>query len=146
MVWYTIFNFHYRLFVLICFIDGFFTGKMLLYWLVASDNGKIYLLIFIAAISFILIPLWCNIWQLQHEIKGWTNSNDNCNRQVSHWIKSRVKIIYILTFISGSAFSTIALCNSYLFQVEIFSMGLSRKQRATFQNKRIYSTVLLEVM
>ena len=103
------------------------------------------------------------MFQLQGEIKRWTassdnsrnikkkkkNSNDNhiCKRraEIYAWIKPRIKLIYFMTFVSGSSFSTIALFNSYLFKLDVFSMGLTRKQRAIFQNKRIFSVVLLEV-
>ena len=125
--------------------DVFFSGKLLLQ-VANNSSDNVYLLLFCASIMFIIIPLFVNVGQLHNEIKHWRdNQNETVNSQACIWIKSRIKIIYIITFICGSSFSTISLCNSYLFQLNIFSMGLSKKQLAIFKNKRIFSVVLLEV-
>ena len=49
-----------------------------------------------------------------------------------------------MSAVTGSAFSAIALCNSYLFQLPIFCMGLPYYHQLKFQNKRFFSVVLLE--
>ena len=107
-----------------------------------STHSALYLVLFVASVCFIIIPLIFNVFQLNGEIKCWTK---NQNSDVYTWIKTRFKFIYLLTFVSGSCFSMISLCNSYMFQLQIFCMGLSKNQLAVFRNKRIFSIVLLEV-
>ena len=125
--------------------DVFFCGKLLIH----SDDVY-FLVLFIFSLVFILLPIVFNVYQLHSEISKWNtdvaNSNGNMStKQVSRWIESRIKFVYVLSFITRSTFSSIALLNSYLFQLEIFGMGLSKRQKASFQNKQIFSVVLLEV-
>ena len=127
--------------------DWFFCGKLFL-----LINELYYLILFIFSILFIIIPLGANIFQLQKQIKIWNFESKykykykrHSNESVNQWIKRRVKFMYILTFLSGSSFSMIELCNSYLFHLKTFSMGLSRRQKSVFRNKRVFSVVLLEV-
>ena len=125
--------------------DVFFSGKLLIH-----SNNVYFLVLFICSLVFILLPIAVNVYQLHVEISKWNDdaasSNGNLStKQVSHWIESRIKFVYVLSFISGSTFSSISLLNSYLFELEMFSMGLSKHQKASFQNKRIFSVVLLEV-
>ena len=122
----------------------FFASKLLL----LSDETY-YLMLFVASITFIFVPLVGNVYQLHHEIKRWMDEakeNKHAHSQTAYnWVKTRIKLIYLTTFVSGSCFSTMALCNSCLFQLDIFCMGLSSKQKALFQSKRVISVVLLEV-
>ena len=78
-------------------------------------------------------------------IKSKEQIKHGLNVAVNLYIQKHIKLIYFITFICGSSFSAVSLCNSYLFQLDTFSMGLSRKQMAIFRNKRIFSVVLLEV-
>ena len=125
--------------------DLFFSGKLLL-----LSGNMYYFVLFIASIFFILIPVVFNIYQLHQEISEWNRDSETDRKslsslQVSRWIKTRIKMVYMLSFVSGSSFSAIALLNCYLFSLDMFSMGLSKQQSASFQNKRIFSVVLLEV-
>ena len=52
-------------------------------------------------------------------------------------------ILYLI--ISGSSFTAVELCNSGLFSIRLFSMGLNKRQLALFRNKRVFTVVLLEV-
>ena len=111
-------------------------------------NDLVYFWLFIASVTFIVLPLFCNVFQLSKEIETWKKeSNDEIfgSSEVYSWVRGRIKLIYIISFICGSSFSAVALLNSYLFKLELFSMGLSRKQRFVFENKRIFSIVFLEV-
>ena len=140
--------------------DWFFAAKLML-----SINNFIFFVLFFSCVGFIVIPLFANVFQLNREISKWnkdacaevetdkknttnamhqTHTHDTTTR-VRTWIKSRIKLVYFLSFICGSSFSTITLCNSCLYQLNVFSMGLSKKQMAIFQNKRIFSIVCLEV-
>ena len=83
--------------------------------------------------------------QLHFEISKWISDPILANTEVKLWIKSKVKTLYFISIISGSSFSAIALVNSNLFQLSIFTMGLSRYHKSIFRNKRFFSVVLLEV-
>ena len=63
---------------------------------------------------------------------------------VPYWIKDNLRTLYFLSAISGSSFSAIALCNSYLFQLPVFCMGLPYYHQSKFQNKRFFFVVLIE--
>lgn len=52
--------------------------------------------------------------------------------------------IYLLCMVSGNAFIAVGLCNSNLFGLFMFDMGLNRRQLAVYKNKRIFAIVLLE--
>ena len=131
--------------------DLFFCVKLWLLCLVTEH--AFYWSLFVCAIVFIILPLIVNIYQLNNQIKKWNNENSDekfqfkrhASQKLCHWINARIKFIYVLTFICGSSFSVFALCNSYLFRLRIFSMGLSQRQKALFRNQRIFSVVLLEV-
>ena len=81
--------------------------------------------------------------QLNKEIKRWITDIDT--RQILQpWIESYGKILYLLTILSGSAFSAVELCDSHMFQLPLFSLDIPQRQKQTFKNKRIFSIVLLE--
>ena len=127
--------------------DIFFSLK--LYFLASdndnNDNNDLYRILFIGCVSFIVVPLIFNIIQLHFEINKWTKDEILKSTSVSQWINTNLKFLYFIAIICGSSFSAIALCNSYLFQMPIFGMGLSYYHRNIFQNKRFWSIVLLEV-
>ena len=90
---------------------------------------------------FIIVPATITLAQLHKAIKKWKRVSDDLNV----WISENVTILYMMSMISGSSFSAVGLCNSNLFNLEKFDMGLSRTQIMSFGAKRIYSTVLMEV-
>eukprot|EP01083_Nonionella_stella_P282047 959928_1 len=51
-----------------------------------------------------------------------------------------------MALMTGSSFSAVALLNSYLFQMELFDMGLTDKELKRFNTRRIWSVVVLENM
>ena len=110
-----------------------------------GENDKYYFILFILSCIFLIAPLISNILQLHFEISKWQKDTILRKTGVSNWIKSNVRLLYFVSVISGSSFSAISLCNSYLFQLSVFSMGLSKYHQSIFQNKRFYSVVLLEV-
>ena len=126
-------------------LDLFFAAQLWLLTIKSESNQMYYFILFVGSISFIIIPLVTNVLQLNRQIKIWDSQKQAEMYVVSNWIKDRILSLYGLIFICGSSFSVVALANSYLFQLEMFSMGLSKKQRAMFRNKRIFSVVLLEV-
>ena len=86
-----------------------------------------------------------NIIPLHLEISKWTQNDILKQTAVPQWIKRHTKVLYLLSVVTGSSFSAISLCNSYLFKWDVFSMGLPHYHRSVFQNTRFFSVVLLEV-
>lgn len=99
--------------------------------------------VLVFSISFLMAPAIVNIFQLQNEMKNWLS--DVITKQViRRWVAKYVKVLYLVSILTGSAFSAIELCNSNLFGLEIFSMDLPRRDVQYFKYKRIYSIVLME--
>ena len=92
---------------------------------------------------FILLPLIGNLVQLQQEILLWIGDIYS-KHTVQAWIRSNLRILYMITILCGSAFGAVDICNSNIFHLPLFNMGLNQRQRAIFKNQRILSTVLLE--
>ena len=64
---------------------------------------------------------------------------------VHAWVQNHLRTLYAFAIFFGSAHSSVVICNSNLYQLDLFNMGLNRRQRAVFKNKRLFSTVLMEV-
>ena len=109
-----------------------------------SDFDSYYLGLCVLSVIFLVIPLLTNILQLHFEISKWSKDQVLSTTPVRGWIRSRVKFLYCIAVLCGSSFSAIQLCNSYLFKLSLFSMGLSRYHKNLFQTKRFASIVLLE--
>ena len=103
-----------------------------------------YAILFWSSLVFIVIPLCVNITQLHMALTSWTNDTIIEYTSASQWIKQRTKLLYLLSAICGSSFSAIALCNSYLLQLSVFSMALSQYHQRLFARKRFFSIILFE--
>ena len=101
-------------------------------------------ILFLASLVFIIVPVTANILQLQKEIKKWISDVDT-KEIVPSWLQEYARFLYFLTIVTGSAHTGVLLCNSNLFGLNVFDMGLNRRQLALFKNKRVFSIVLLEV-
>ena len=92
---------------------------------------------------FIILPVIANLIQLHHEIQEWMR-NTYSQHTVQPWIQSHLRFLYMLSILCGSAFAAVNICNSNLFHLSIFNMGLNKRQKATFKNERLLSNVILE--
>ena len=88
--------------------------------------------------------MFTNFLQLHRSIQRWV-SDIETKQIVAPWIQKNLRMLYAMCMLFGSAFTAISICNSNLFHLSIFNMGLNRRQKALFKNKRIFSTILLEV-
>ena len=123
--------------------DVFFSMKL---YLVMGDQNfdLIHVILFSFSILFVILPLFANIFTLHSQLSKWMIDPILKHTDTRQWILSHTKLIYLFVFISGSAFSVIALFNTYLFQLSLFSMGLSRYHQRKFANKRLFYVVLIE--
>lgn len=123
-------------------VDCFFAVQTALS---ATSSGDVFdFVIFIGAAVFTILPIVSNFIQLHRAIPRWSRDVES-RRTVTAWIQIHLRSLYFLCILFGSAFAAIELCNSNLFRMSAFNMGLNRRQKAVFKNQRIYSTVLLEV-
>ena len=60
------------------------------------------------------------------------------------WLLSRFRTL-LLSAMKGFLFTVFAVLNSYIFQLDIFDMGLTQKQPKGFTTKRVYTILILEV-
>ena len=75
--------------------------------------------------------------------KKWT-TDSNVQEGVRGWFMDWSIILVAAVALSGSSFGAIELANSNLFQLDLFSMGLSAHHLKEFQGKRFFSSVLFE--
>ena len=106
-----------------------------------SQAEKWYLYGF--GIFFIIVPLIGNLIQLHTEIQSWINDvySKHC---VQSWMQSHLRHLYMLAILFGSSFAAVDVCNSNLFHLSLFNMGLNKRQKAIFKNQRILSIVFCE--
>ena len=96
--------------------------------------------IFALSIIFILIPSGLTLYQLYHSINQWRR-----NDELSQWLTHNIKLLYIISILTGSSFAGVRLCSSNLFNMAHFDMPISKTKLIEFQTQSIYSIVLLEV-
>ena len=106
-------------------------------------DGLVDWIIFIGAIVFVTLPIFSNFIQLHQNLQVWVTDLET-RVIVQAWIQMHLRTLYLLSIVFGSAFTAVELCNSNIFHLNVFNMGLNRRQKAAFKNKRLFSTVLLE--
>ena len=92
---------------------------------------------------FIILPCIGNLIQLHNEIQEWI-SDVYSKHTVQAWIQTDLRFLYLIAIFFGSAFAAVDICNSNMFHLSPFNMGLNQRQRALFKNQRILSTVVCE--
>jgi len=93
--------------------------------------------------AFIIIPWIANIASLSRYQQLWCK-DDAIRERVYSWFVSWQRLIYVLAALSGSAYGTIELANSYFFGLDFFSMGLNERHLKRFNNNRLWSGILAE--
>ena len=99
--------------------------------------------LFSFGVLFIVLPLIGNLIQLHYEIKEWMRDTYSAHT-IQPWIRSYLRLLYMMAILFGSAFAAVDICNSNIFHLQVFNMGLNKRQRAVFKNGRVLSTVLCE--
>ena len=98
--------------------------------------------VIVACWTTIAVPVLLSVWQLWRRSRSvWLR--EDVPRQ---WLSTNSFIMFILPFFCGSGFVAIAILNSNLFQLGVFSMGLSKTELSRFSLQRIWSIILLEVL
>ena len=112
-----------------------------------NEDGQLLLfeqwVSFSFGLLFIILPLICNLIQLHKEIQEWI-CDVYSKHTVQPWMRSYLRVLYMIAILFGSSFAAVDICNSNIFHLSLFNMGLNKRQRAIFKNQRILSIVLLE--
>lgn len=119
--------------------DGFFVAQV--YFFQESVDE---LVICGLSLLFIILPIFGNYYQLHKEMQVWLKDSDG-KHTIQAWIQNNLRVLYTLSVVCGSAYTAVLICGSNLFHLKVFNMGLNGRQKALFKNKRVFSTVLLEV-
>ena len=56
---------------------------------------------------------------------SWLSDSDK-TVSIKNWLSKYAKFLYLMSALSGSAFSAVELCNSYLFALKVFEMNLTQ--------------------
>eukprot|EP01084_Bolivina_argentea_P175126 303319_1 len=101
---------------------------------------NVYLIMTVVSILLIVLPVTISIAQLWYHLNNhWTNNN-----RTNVWIAAYSKYLYLLSFITGSSFTSISLLNCNFCTLSIFSMGLSKIEMKYFATKRLRSTIMIQ--
>ena len=100
-------------------------------------------ILFIACCAFIVIPWIANMISLSKYQQRWCK-DDAIRERVYSWFVSWQRLTYALAAISGSAFGTVELANSYVFGMDFFCMGLNERHLKRFNNNRLWSGIFAE--
>jgi len=93
--------------------------------------------------AFIVIPWIANMVSLSKYQQRWCK-DDAIRERVYSWFVSWQRLTYALAAISGSAFGTVELANSYVFGMDFFCMGLNERHLKRFNNNRLWSGIIAE--
>ena len=97
----------------------------------------------VACVTFIVLPMILNIRQLIIQMRSW-RKNPHIKNIIEPWAQAYMRLLIFLSVLSGSAFTAVELCNSGILSINAFQMGLPRRERAIFKNKKFFSVVLFE--
>ena len=94
----------------------------------------------ICSIAFVVIPITLSMVQLLRATDQWRYNN-----AINAWLIRHSTLLFIMSFMTGSAFTAISLVNCNAFRASLFWMGLSKMELIQWNNQRIWSIVFLEV-
>ena len=100
-------------------------------------------ILFYLCTAFIAIPWISNMISLSKYQQKWCK-DDAIRERVYSWFVSWQRLTYALAAISGSAFGTVELANSYFFGADFFCMGLNERHLKRFNNNRLWSGIIAE--
>eukprot|EP01084_Bolivina_argentea_P318693 552760_1 len=80
------------------------------------ETGDVYFIVVVISIFLIVMPVIFSIGQLWHHLnKYWTKNN-----RINMWITQYSKYLYLLSFLTGSSFSSVYLLNCNFCTLSIF--------------------------
>merc|ERR1712228_46298 len=79
------------------------------------------------------------IYQLKSVLNEW-----RLNDELKVWLSKYMKLLYLLSIISGSSFVAVQICTSGAFSHRLTNMPLNKHKVLAFKSKILYATVILE--
>eukprot|EP01083_Nonionella_stella_P098060 275667_1 len=131
--------------------------KQLLLWAVYVTNA--YCDVFIAfhlcvtwrllwegMISFVIviIPWIKSIWFMNIFVAHWRCDTAH-GELLKRWLDPYHRLLYALSFILGSSYAAMAMVNTNLFGIDVFSMGLSPDLHQIFRKQRFWVVLLRNI-
>ena len=106
------------------------------------DEERVPYFIVVICWVTIVVPVLLSICQLWRKSRGaWLR--EDVPRQ---WMDKYSVVLFILPFLCGSSFIALSVLNCNMFQMGVFSMGLSDSEFSSFNLQRLWTIILLEVM
>ena len=85
-----------------------------------NDDGQLSLIarwiLFNFGVFFVILPLIVNLTQLHNKIQVWVTDTYS-KHTVQAWMRSYLRMLYMITILSGSAFAAVDICNSNIFHI-----------------------------
>ena len=128
--------------------DIFFTYDVYISFIYLPDKDELYPIFFailVIGLITIIFPLITTIFQLHRASTNVWSKNQYNGSAIRAWLTQYSKVMYFISLLTGSSFTSIELVNTNLFSLVVLNMGLPRKDIYSFRNQRITSSVLCEV-
>eukprot|EP01084_Bolivina_argentea_P157080 273737_1 len=120
------------------FLDLLFAISITLQYVETKDEHLLYTMI--GCNLFVVLPVVVSIGQLIQEArKKWIQDD-----HLRSWLASYIELLYLLSILTGSAYTAVQVVNCGALQMNVFNMGLNKKQRIQFNTKRIFGIVMCE--
>ncbi|ETO34419.1 hypothetical protein RFI_02676, partial [Reticulomyxa filosa] len=99
--------------------------------------------LFYLSICFLMIAWLSNLMSLSRYQSKWTR-DFTVRERVYQWFLTWQRLLYACTALSGSAFGTVELANSFLFGFDFFCMGLTERHLKKFNQNRLFASVITQ--
>jgi len=109
-----------------------------------SERDVLYLGLTVFSVWSIAVPILLSLFQLMWVIWNEWSRDGHHTDDLKLYLARFSKILFLMSFATGSAFTAVDLATSHLFSCDLFSLPLTNMQFLLFQSRRIWSIVLLE--
>lgn len=123
------------------YTSDFYTDIVFCLNLINYYNRWAYM--FWLTVVFIVVPWGMNMVALSRYQNKWCE-DETVRERVYQWFVHWQRLLYALAALSGSAFGTVELANSYVFGYDFFCMGLNERHLKKFNNNRLWSGIVAE--
>ncbi|ETO17651.1 hypothetical protein RFI_19669, partial [Reticulomyxa filosa] len=99
--------------------------------------------LFYVSLIFLVVPWVSNLISLSRYQNKWTRDY-SVRERVYQWFITWQRLLYALTALTGSAFGTVELANSFVFGLDFFCMGLSERHLKQYNQTRLFASIIPE--
>lgn len=101
-----------------------------------------YFFSFISSAVFLIVPMILSLVQLFSAVQHWRAMEQD---MVTTWLRDYNQWLYVLSVLTGSAFTASQICRSSMFGLPQMGLPLCRWNIFGFYSKKLWITVLLQV-